>query len=749
VAKRLREPVPHARTVREAVSPELDHALERVLAKMPADRFRTAEEFLRALSQPISDLAVTGTPQQALQTARTASGRRGQWRKAMLGLAAFLTVSVTWALLTWHANAALTRLDGDLVAVAPFDVLDPKLQLWSEGLVDLFARNLDGAGPLRTVPPTAVIRRWRGPADKTSAGALGRRTGARLTVFGSLVPAGGDSARLQATLYDVSAGRALAELDLRDAVSRIDRLSDSMTVRLLGELGRTRHLELTRVASLGSTSLPALKAFLQGEQWFRRTAWDSATASYERAVALDSSFCLALWRLGRVLGWQRIGGDSLAGALSLRAGALNRGLAPRDSLLVLVDSIFEAEVPPTWAWYTRLRATALEAVRRYPDDADAWHTLGEVYDHQGSLRDVPPSETLSAFDRAILLDSAYAPAYIHAIEEASRVYGLKAAERYAREYLRRAPGDVTAEGIRLALRLADPEQAPPQVAEGPLRRSSANVLLKAWLPFYGATDSTEVAVRMARALAASPDTSAPWLPATVRHTILVSALSYRGHLREAAQAWEPDMPAASTFLTELSLLRASLTERTGAYFRERLRAGDLRSSRDGLSWWLTLGDSASILRFQHLADSLARSSSDPSVREHGTYGGAAARAYLALVRHDTTEALRRFEHLPDSLCLGCYSAAITRLFLWSASSADRHVVEATGPWSFLPSANEVIARFEQGRAAERLDQRARAISCYQFVLDAWRRADPELQWYVAEAREGLARLTAEPGPEGK
>ena len=41
-----------------------------------------------------------------------------------------------------------------MIAVAPFDVVDPDLKLWHEGMVDVLARNLDGAGPLRTVSPT-------------------------------------------------------------------------------------------------------------------------------------------------------------------------------------------------------------------------------------------------------------------------------------------------------------------------------------------------------------------------------------------------------------------------------------------------------------------------------------------------------------------------------------------------------------------------------------------------------------------
>jgi hypothetical protein len=46
--------------------------------------------------------------------------------------------------------------------------------------------------------------------------------------------------------------------------------------------------------------------------------------------------------------------------------------------------------------------------------------------------------------------------------------------------------------------------------------------------------------------------------------------------------------------------------------------------------------------------------------------------------------------------------------------------------------------------AERRGEREKAIHAYQYVADVWQHADPELQAYVTEAREGLKRLTSEP-----
>jgi hypothetical protein len=52
----------------------------------------------------------------------------------------------------------------------------------------------------------------------------------------------------------------------------------------------------------------------------------------------------------------------------------------------------------------------------------------------------------------------------------------------------------------------------------------------------------------------------------------------------------------------------------------------------------------------------------------------------------------------------------------------------------------VLATLELGRIAERLGDRRKAAECYGFVMAAWRRADPELLRFVAEAREGRARV---------
>src|SRR3989441_2617762 len=267
--------------------PEVANAIARALAKDPNARLRTAAEFRDAIGA-----AHPGA-------ARRPISKRVRVAAAVTG--AIVLAAVAVLALRPRARPAL---DPNLVAVAPFDVLDPKLELWHEGLVDVLSRNLDGAGPLRTVSPTVVVRRWSGRADPTSAEELGRRTGARLTVFGNIVGAGLDTVRISASILDAASGNVVAQVERRDLTARMDRLADSLTVALLRELGQTRPIAAVRLSSFGSTNLSALREFLQGEQFYRRLALESALVHYRRAIGADSTVAPALRRVSQVLWWR-------------------------------------------------------------------------------------------------------------------------------------------------------------------------------------------------------------------------------------------------------------------------------------------------------------------------------------------------------------------------------------------------------------------------------------------------------------
>jgi serine/threonine-protein kinase len=664
-----------------------------------------------------------------------------------LGLA-----GATWLLLR---NGRPDALDENLVAVAPFDILVPTLDLWREGLVDVLSRDLDGAGPLRAVAPTIVVRRWNGRADAPSAAALGRATGARLALFGQVLGSGGDSVRVNATLYDVALGRPLGEFQVRDLSDRIDRVADSLTVALLRELGRTRPIGAVRLASLGSASLPALKAFLRGEQFYRRTAWDSAIAYYQRAISDDTAFAPALRRIGLVLGWQRSGHDSLSKAYHLRAGWFNRGLAPRESLLIAADSLSASlYAKPVglshWSQMRRLFATLGEATRRYPDDPEVWYALGDARFHFGIGPSVGVDErqVLAAFDRAIALDSAFGPSYIHPVAIALALDGPAASERYWRPYLALAPQDADAQGIRAMAQLLG--------AEGDARRrrrlldtTSLDALHHAWAAVYAWPDSDETALTVVRALLAR---AAPADTADARH-MLAHQLLYRGHLREALR----EAPAhARSLVAEAALSGAAPADSVSRLFARWFRRDSVITG-ELARWWAGTRDSATLVAAIALADGMARGElalrpfaapPDAEGRQMGRYHAQALRGYLDLARGDTARALTRFSALPDTVCHTCTLHRLTTAQLLAARGrhAEAAAILDRQRVRIHTSLQGGLWALERARVREQLGDPAGARDDYRFVADVWRHADPELLALVAEAKAGLQRLGAEPRP---
>jgi len=736
VQKHLTETPQPLGTMRPDVPAGVATAVAQALAKEPAQRFATAAEFGAALAQGAT------TPAAGLRLLP-------RLRPRPLALAAVAVAAVVTVLLLARPGAR-PSLDPNVVAVAPFDVLVPGLEVWREGLVDVVSRDLDGAGPLRAVAPTVVVRRWRGRADATAAAELGRATGAGLAVFGQLVGTGGDSVRLSATLYDVAGARVLGEFQVPDVSDRMDRLADSLAMRLLRELGRTRPIGAVRLTSLTSASLPALKAFLQGEQFYRRTDWDSAIAYYDRAIALDSNFTLALRRVATALGWQRAGADNRSRELHLRAGALNLGLAPRDSLLVVADSLsavlYSGFGDTLWSQHARrLFATLEEATRRYPDDPEAWYALGDARYHFGYGLGGTLEQALAAFDRSIALDSAFGPSYIHPVDLALNLWGPERARRYIAPYLALDPKDVNADGIRLTARLIDPERV-----RSPETRSLLDTIPVAvlWHANFGGLgrwpDTAETLLRAAR----TRSQRAPQGDSARLQQIVAIGLTYRGHLREAAE--QASVQANPQWAAGLFLYRA-LFGIIPADSADRVFAAGAQApgpvTQGAPVWWAVRGDTIALREYVRVADSAVRRPPNPYARGPMRYGAEAAHAYLAVGRRDTADAVRRLTTLPDSLCPSCGTMPrLTLVQLLVARGRDREAAEQLQRGAptfnqFEPTA--VLLALERARVHERLGNRDEAITSYRFVADVWVHADPELQPFVEEAKAALKRLGGE------
>jgi len=660
----------------------------------------------------------------------------------------------------------------DLLAIAPFDVFDPSLHIWREGLVDILSRDLDEAGPLRTVSQSVGLKRWHGRADPASAVDFGHRTGAGLVVFGSVRKVRG-TVSLRATVMDVGRGRSEPEIEIKGDTAAMGDLADSLGVRILELLGRNRPIGAVRQVSLGSRSLPALKAFLLGEQFYRRGLWDSALVYYQQAVAQDSSFVLAFRRMALVLSWDvpTSGEYRPMEEYYRKYVRLNQGLSLKDSLLVAADSYWMAAEHPTVPIAAlirfRYRAVSLlqETARRYPGDPEVWLALGEARYHWPPPLGAQPDSELEAFNRAIRLDPGFAPAYEHTTKLAVLLNRPDLAKKYAEAYLRLDPSNVNAPSIRLTALMLDPAKSHAPETARLIDSASPLVLFRAGVEHLGpGADSEEAGIRITRELTQRSGNGAdPWSDTLMYHQYLAVLLAYRGHLKEAYAVdrrllLDPDASPFSTFgdpFLDLALLGAIPESLAAAHFGRALRSPEVWSRRgfagpprplSGLPWWLARRDSVSLRRFTARAGEEAVRQQEATARLNARYLHAASTAYLVLVRGDSVQALRLLQAIPDTLCIvnDCYFQKLTEARVLDALGRTSEARAVLDRWIWSAAGDQyVLGVLELGRLAERMCEREKANRSYQFVVDVWRRADPELQPYVAEARNALARLTRE------
>jgi serine/threonine-protein kinase len=705
---------------RGAVPEALSRVVSRALAPVAGDRFPTAAAMKAALA--LAD----GVP----------PGRR--WpRVAPLVVLAAVSAAALW----WRLRPEPPSLDPGLIAVAPFDVPpgDSDLEVWREGMVDFLSRGLDGAGVLRTVSPTTVIRRWSGRADRASGLALGRRTGAGRALVGQLLRVSADSARVTAQLLDTRRDAIVGEYDVRGGLGQIDRLGDSLVLGVLRSAAGGTGREGVRSGRAATPPVAALKAFLAGEQLLRRASWDSALGQFQRAVTLDSSFAFAWYRAGLVLAWQRTDWDSLAGAYRDRAASLNRGLAPRDSLLVWADSlsteIYRA-TGPVRGKRLRLMRSLEAGAQRWPDDPEIWRVLGEEGFHHGLSEGYSRGRVLEAFERSIQLDSTYAASYVHPITLAFAVRGPESGARYLDAFLQHAPFGFQADGARLA---AEVMQAGPRIGPELLRRLDALSgpgLFEGWAATLWAGDSGMAAVRFATELVTRDGPGPPLLAnRSFRLGLAAHALMIRGRLRETARLGGLALSA----LLELGLAGAVPPAVVDLDLRRRLDGGGGDVAL-GPIWWAFRGDTASLIALRARCER-APGQEPPCL---GRFAAAAADAYLDLASGDTLAAVSKLQALPDSLCPACYLHRHTLRQLLERLGRRDELSDLLGrelvglrEGGGVSEVQWVLAR---ARLAEARGDTVAATRSYGIVVGLWSAADRELGPDVVAAREGLARL---------
>ena len=405
----MAEAPPPLETRAPNVPPALAALIMRCLAKIPSDRPPTAAALLDGLDR----LEISGSHRTVVTPASRMMGprRRGLLIGSLLGLVLLVVGYGAWRTLHTSSPAA----DEGLVAVAPFRIAsaDASLHYLRDGMLDLLAAKLTGEGGLRATEPRVMLTEWNragGSATTDLAPAASVEVAERLAagrlLLGDVVGTP-NKLVLTVSLLDVPDGRQLSRVSVEGPPDSLAQLVDQVAARLLATVSGEGE---ERLGKLTSTSLPALRAYLDGNAKLRRGQAVLAATDFGRALDHDSTFALAGLGLRIAASWY---GDNPASERGLRAAFMNRDrLSPRDR------SMLDALTGPR---YPRPSSSVeqFEARRRYrqiaPDRGDAHEFYADDIFHFGTILGFanPNQSALEEFRRSVDLDSTNAVAFSH------------------------------------------------------------------------------------------------------------------------------------------------------------------------------------------------------------------------------------------------------------------------------------------------------------------------------------------------
>ncbi|HEU5050829.1 MAG TPA: protein kinase [Gemmatimonadales bacterium] len=443
-ARRLSGSVPRVHVVRPMIAPAVERALDKALANVAADRFRTAGEFREALAACASGAseAPVLAPKDT-RTRRPASPLRYVTKRATLGalvLIALVAGAVRFVNPRSGDRGAPPGSPMRTLAVLPIADVSPggDYAHLAEGLTDAIIGELTRTNELRVISRASVMR-YAGAGGGMSGsmpggmaymdeGAVPPATmasgnaGGGKSPMGSMGPAKSlaevarelkadvvmqatlaretDSVRISAALVDPSTGRRLWTgayvRHLRDLFS----LQQELSAAVAGILGG-RHSPAAAPSAPRRANPAAHDAYLKAVYYQAHWRLADAIAAFEKSVALDGGFAPAYAGMARAYYFSAFFGD-MAPGVALGRMQFAAGMAlERDSLLAeahaqmaLVKMLHE------WNW-SAAEQSFRRALELSPNDAQIRHDYAHFLLALGRRQ-----ESLEQTEEAVSLDPA-------------------------------------------------------------------------------------------------------------------------------------------------------------------------------------------------------------------------------------------------------------------------------------------------------------------------------------------------------
>jgi eukaryotic-like serine/threonine-protein kinase len=343
IAKRFTGEIPGLRKARPSVPDDVEQAITRSLAMLPADRFATAAEFAKALEGGPATGRVNAegggsVPTEAANTARApaaASASRPARGLVLLGLGFLLGLGVLFAWRRSHVGGEADPGTVKTIAVLPFDNLGTSEdEYFSDGMTDEVRGKLANLADLRV-----TARSSSSEYKKTSKRPqeIGRELGVDYLLTGTVrweKDASGKRARVSPELIEVATGATTWQQPFDAKLTDVFQVQADIAGRVADALNvALGSSQKESLAERPTANLAAYDAYLKGEAASHGVdtpdpfRLGQAIGFYEQAIALDSTFLEAWVQLARAhAGRYYTGTPDPAGAIAARRAA-ERALA--------------------------------------------------------------------------------------------------------------------------------------------------------------------------------------------------------------------------------------------------------------------------------------------------------------------------------------------------------------------------------------------------------------------------------------
>jgi len=399
------EAPPSLEVVRPGVNRAVQAVVEKALAKVPADRWQSVDDFVAALER------ASVSPESGEWPARGRARRRG-WR-IVGGVGAVLLLAGGAALLGILRRPAL---DPNKLVVFPLQSRGDTAERGDGvALGSLINSALETAEPLKAVDGWT----WLTPAQRLdptliTSGDLtriARAQRARYALSGWVMRTG-DSARVAVSLLDVQGDSVLPQVSQAGLFGPtfVAELGLRAVVRVLAHLlAPGREVDL---GALQDRDPAAVVATVSGDLDYRDGRFKAALEHYRHALSIDSAMVLAAAKGASAANWDHDAGPALALA---RLAVRNAARVPPKYRFFATGLLAYLEDQPDSAAASFRRAIAIDS-----GWTEAWMALGEVHYH--FLLGGWDSDSLAEadFERARRLDPGFTPALYHLVEIAAR-----------------------------------------------------------------------------------------------------------------------------------------------------------------------------------------------------------------------------------------------------------------------------------------------------------------------------------------